>query len=80
MDKIASVLEIIGSSAGFLLMFTMFYQIVVGLFGFKKSTKDYADHDPEARFLVLIPAHNEEKYVERCIKSINCHTLNEIKA
>ena len=70
MDKIASVLEIIGSSAGFLLMFTMFYQIVVGLFGFKKSTKDYADHDPEARFLVLIPAHNEEQVIGDIIRNL----------
>ncbi len=40
------VLEGIGGAAGLLLMFSIFYQIVIGLFGFKKETKDFADHEP----------------------------------
>ena len=64
------VLEGIGGAAGLLLMFSIFYQIVIGLFGFKKETKDYADHDPESRFLVLIPAHNEERVIGDIIRNL----------
>ena len=27
------------------------YQLVLGLFGFGRKTKDYQDHEPESRFL-----------------------------
>ena len=64
------VLEGISGVAGLLLMFSIFYQIVIGLFGFKKETKDYADHDPESRFLVLIPAHNEERVIGDIIRNL----------
>ena len=64
------VLEGIGGATGLLLMFSIFYQIVIGLFGFKKETKDDADHDPESRFLVLIPAHNEERVIGDIIRNM----------
>ena len=51
-------------------MFLLFYQIVIGLFGFRKRTKDYADHDPQARFLVLIPAHNEERVIGDIVRNL----------
>ena len=35
----------------------------IGFFGFGKAKKDYQDHDPQSRFLVLVPAHNEEKVI-----------------
>ena len=53
------------------LMFLMVYQIVLSFVGFKKKTKDYQDHDPEARFLVLVPAHNEEKVIATMIDNLN---------
>ena len=55
MEILRMVLEAIGGAAGLLLMISIFYQIVIGLFGFRKHTKDYADHEPESHFLVLIP-------------------------
>ena len=70
MEILRIVLETIGGAAGLLLMFSIFYQIVIGLFGFKKETKDYADHDPESRFLVLIPAHNEERVIGDIIRNL----------
>ena len=70
MEILRIVLEAIGGVAGLLLMFSIFYQIVIGLFGFKKETKDYADHEPESRFLVLIPAHNEERVIGQLLDSI----------
>ena len=53
------------------LTFIMIYQIVVGFFGFKKAKKDYKDHDPESRFLVLVPAHNEEKVIGDIIRNLD---------
>lgn len=53
------------------LMFLMVYQIVLSFVGFKKKTKDYQDHEPEARFLVLVPAHNEEKVIGTMIENLN---------
>ncbi len=53
------------------LMFLMLYQIFLSFFGFKRHTKDYRDHDPEARFLVLVPAHNEEKVIATMIDNLN---------
>ena len=70
MEILRIVLETIGGAAGLLLMFSIFYQIVIGLFGFKKETKDYADHEPESRFLVLIPAHNEERVIGDIIRNL----------
>ena len=49
----------------------MVYQLIVGLFGFKKHTKDYQDHDPESRFLVLVPAHNEEQVIGDIIRNLD---------
>ena len=70
MALLRTILEVIAAVSGLLLMGTMIYQIVIGLFGFKKETKDYADHDPRSRFLVLIPAHNEEKVIGDIIRNL----------
>lgn len=70
MAFLRTVLEVIAGVSGALLMSTMIYQMIIGLFGFKKQTKDYADHDPESRFLVLIPAHNEEKVIGDIIRNL----------
>ena len=35
------------------LMIMLVYQMFLTVFGFKRKTKDYADHDPASRFLVL---------------------------
>ena len=69
-EILKTVLEAIAGFAGLLLMGSMIYQIVLGLFGFRKETKDYADHDPESRFLVLIPAHNEERVIGDIIRNL----------
>jgi len=53
------------------LMALMIYQLALSVFGFKRKTKDYEDHEPEARFLVLVPAHNEEKVIANMIDNLN---------
>ncbi len=67
LETIRGILEIITGLCGLALMTSFFYQIVVGLFGFRRETKDYRDHDPQSRFLILIPAHNEERVIRDII-------------
>ena len=60
---------LIGLTSAFLTVM-MLYQVVLSVMGFKKKTKDYADHDPESRFLVLVPAHNEERVIGDIVKNL----------
>lgn len=48
----------------------MVYQLYLTLFGFRKATKDYANHEPQSRFLVLVPAHNEEAVITDIIRNL----------
>ncbi len=48
----------------------MLYQIFLTFWGFRKKTKNYQDHDPESRFLVLVPAHNEEQVIGDIIENL----------
>ena len=48
----------------------MVYTLVISLFGFGRKVKDYQDHDPESRFLILVPAHNEEKVIRDIIDNL----------
>jgi len=45
------------------------YAIIISIFGYK-NPKPYAQHPPENRFLVLIPACNEEKVISGIVKNI----------
>ena len=71
MEIAIAVIEVLLGIFSAWLMFLMVYQIVLSFFGFKRKTKDYQDHDPEARFLVLVPAHNEEKVIASMIDNLN---------
>lgn len=53
------------------LMLLMVWQLLVSLFGFKRNTKNYQDHAPQMRFLVLVPAHNEEAVIGGIINNLN---------
>ena len=57
MSVLKTILQIFGGFTGLYLAGMMIYQLILGFFGFGKKTKDYEDHDPESRFLVLVPAH-----------------------
>lgn len=52
------------------LMFHACIQMVLTVLGFRRRTKDYADHAPQSRFLVLVPAHNEEKVIGDIIENL----------
>ena len=70
MEMLGTVLKTVSEAAGLLLLLSILYQLVIGLFGFGKYKKDYQDHDPESRFLVLIPAHNEERVIGDIIRNL----------
>ena len=64
------ILQLIATVTSFFMLGIALYTLVVGFFGFGKAKKDYADHDPESRFLVLVPAHNEERVIGDIIKNL----------
>ncbi len=70
MDVVNSALRIIMQILSRWLVFLLLYQLFISFFGYKRKTKDYADHDPEMRFLVLIPAHNEEAVIGGIIDNL----------
>ena len=70
MEFLRGALQVIIGISSFWLMVMMLYQLVIGFFGFGKKIKDYEDHDPESRFLVLIPAHNEEKVIGDIVRNL----------
>lgn len=52
------------------IVFILIYQLVISFFGFKRNTKNYQDFDPKLRFLVLVPAHNEEAVIGDIINNL----------
>jgi len=53
------------------LLIIMSWQLLISFFGYKRKTKDYQDHEPQTRFLVLVPAHNEEKVIGDIIDNLS---------
>ena len=70
MALLGEILALIGTFTSTFLLIMVGYQLIIGLFGFGKQKKDYADHDPQSRFLVLVPAHNEEKVISDIIRNL----------
>ncbi|MBQ8536054.1 MAG: glycosyltransferase, partial [Clostridia bacterium] len=70
METVQWMLNVIYNILSIFLMIMMVYQIYLTIFGFTRRTKDYRDHDPKSRFLVLVPAHNEEKVIAGIIENL----------
>lgn len=71
MEIITAVIEGLMAVMSVWLVLMLIYQLFISFFGFKRNTKDYEDHDPEMRFLVLVPAHNEEAVIGDIIDNLN---------
>ena len=71
MQVLQWVLEALTALCGLWLTIMLAYQLYLTVFGFRKKTKDYEDHDPQSRFLVLVPAHNEERVIGDIIDNLN---------
>ena len=70
MDILRTIMNVVYDVLGAFLMAMLIYQIYLTLFGFSRKTKDYKDHDPKSRFLVLVPAHNEEAVIGGIIENL----------
>ena len=62
-DIVEGVLYILVSVMTWYLFILSSYSIFLSLFGFSKNKKDYPDCPPEASFLILVAAHNEEAVI-----------------
>lgn len=70
MEIFQTILDIVYGVLEAFLLIMLLYQIYLTIFGLTRKTKDYADHDPKSRFLVLVPAHNEEKVIAGIIENL----------
>lgn len=46
------------------------YSIFLSVFGYKKLEKYYKESNPEAKFLILVAAHNEEDVIESTLENL----------
>ena len=46
------------------------YSVFLSIFGYKKLEKYYTEFDPEAKFLILVAAHNEEDVIESTLENL----------
>ncbi|MBU5335363.1 glycosyltransferase family 2 protein [Intestinibacter bartlettii] len=46
------------------------YSVFLSIFGYKKLEKYYTEFNPEAKFLILVAAHNEEDVIESTLKNL----------
>ena len=64
------ILEVLSAVFSVWMAAMLIYQLILGIFGFRRKAKDYQDYDPKSRFLILVPAHNEEKVVKDIIENL----------
>lgn len=70
-EIVTAIIEVLMTLMSCWLIVMLIYQLVISFFGFKRNTKDYQDHAPQMRFLVLVPAHNEEAVIGDIIDNLN---------
>lgn len=70
MQTVRSILEIMTAICGVFVAILMVYQLFLSIFGFKRKEKKYQDHPPKTRFLVLVPAHNEETVIPDIVDNL----------
>ena len=46
------------------------YSVFLSIFGYKKLEKYYTEFNPEAKFLILVAAHNEEDVIESTLENL----------
>ena len=70
MQVISAVIGAINWVMTLWLIVIILYQLYISVFGFKRVSRDYQDHDPKLRYLVLVPAHNEEAVISGIIENL----------
>ncbi|WP_052127664.1 glycosyltransferase family 2 protein [Lentilactobacillus curieae] len=48
----------------------IFYYMFLSIIGYGKVKRDYEMHDPKLKFLIMVPAHNEEAVISETIKHL----------
>lgn len=71
MEIFAALVEGLMAVMSVWLIVLLLWQVFVSFFGFSRKVKTYQDHAPEKRFLVLVPAHNEEKVIGDIINNLS---------
>lgn len=71
MEIFAALVEGLMGIMSVWLIVLLLWQVLISFFGFSRKTKNYQDHEPEKRFLVLVPAHNEEKVIGDIINNLS---------
>ncbi len=69
LDFLLDVLDVLMLLVNLWILFSAIYYFIVSLWGYG-SPKKYAQHKPSCRFLVCIPACNEERVIADAIASI----------
>ncbi len=70
MQTVRMILGFISSFLGIAVTMLMIYQLLLSIFGFRRCRKEYEDHPAQMRFLVLVPAHNEETVIPDIIENL----------
>ena len=70
MQVISAVIGTINWVMTLWLIVIILYQLYISVFGFKKVSRDYQEHDPKLRYLVLVPAHNEEAVISGIVENL----------
>lgn len=70
MQAISAVIGAINWVMSLWLILIIVYQLYISIFGFKKATRDYQEHDPQLKYLVLVPAHNEEAVISGIVENL----------
>lgn len=63
MEAFAWLLQGVSAVGNVLMMLMFVYHVYLSVFGFRKTGRTYAEQSPQTRFLILVPAHNEETVI-----------------
>ena len=70
MQAISAVIGAINWLMSTWLILIILYQLYISIFGFKRTSRDYQDHDTQLKYLVLVPAHNEEAVISGIVENL----------
>lgn len=70
MDILKLILRVITVVGNIWMTLLLAYYIYLSVYGFRRDSHTYGAHDPEARFLILVPAHNEEAVIADMVRNL----------
>lgn len=70
MVTLKSISQVIVIAGNAWMVLLLAYYLYLSIFGFKKKSDTYEQQEPEARFLILVPAHNEEAVIADMVNNL----------